>query len=109
MKKIVLCLAFMVVPVLAFAEGVIPTPWNIAVDSTSWTAITASQRVVEFQVRTRDRQRFKISASSTGSPYYTVASDTVIKFDLPAARNAILFYIQTIGTSDTLEVLLLNK
>jgi hypothetical protein len=109
MKKLLVGAALVGICLSMMGAGIIPTPWNIPVTTSAWTAVTASQRVVEFQARSRSGQAFKISSESGGSPYYTVASDTTIQFDCPAARDAILFYIQTTKDSDTLEIFLLNK
>jgi len=108
MKKLGL-IALAGVFILSVAAAQIPRPWNVAVTSTTWTAVTASQSAVGFQAKMRGNGWFRISDESTGGAYYTVATGDTVEFDMPITKGKILFYIQSGDTSDTIEIFLLNN
>ncbi|MFH1937615.1 MAG: hypothetical protein ABIK52_08645, partial [Bacteroidota bacterium] len=67
---------------VCFAGAHMPDPWNVTITSTTWTAVTASRAVVEFQVKTRSPYAFRISSTNTGDKYYTSATGEVIQFNM---------------------------
>jgi hypothetical protein len=109
MKKLLVGAALVGICLTTMGAGMIPEPWNIAMPSSTWTAVTASRNVVEFQLKSRSNAPFKIASESDGAKYYSVASSGVVTFDMPAQKGAVLFYVQPDVAPDTLEVLLLNK
>ena len=109
MKKLLVGAALVGICLATMGAGVIPRPWNVGVTSSTWTAVTASQSVVNFQVKMRGNGWFKISDESTGGAYYTVATGDTVEFDMPIAKGSILFYLQSGDTTDTAEIFLLNK
>jgi hypothetical protein len=89
-------------------NSMIQTPLNTAVDNTTWTAITlgAAQRCSSFVAKIRGSNTWKMSDSSTGTKYITIASTNSIAMDITAAEGETLFYVQTATSADTLELLL---
>lgn len=111
MKKLWLVLALLGIWLLSVAaSGVLPDQRNIAIDSSTWTAYIATRSAVGFKMKSRSRHPWKLSSSSTGAAYYSVATDVVVEFDLNVQRGSTVLYIQveTAYPSDTIEIFVLR-
>jgi len=110
MKKLWLVLALLLVWMFNVAAGVLPDQRNIVINDSTWTAYIATRSAVSFKMKTRSRHPWKLSSSSTGATYYSVATDVVVEFDANVQRGATVLYIQveTAYPSDTIEILVLR-
>jgi len=108
MKKLWLVSVLFGVWLCTFAGAQIMPPWNIPITTTTWTAVTASHSAVSFLVQTRGTNSWKFSNSSGGTPYVTVANGVGLSFDLNCPKNGIVFYVQSVTSSDTLEMFVLR-
>uniref|UniRef100_A0A6H1ZEY1 Uncharacterized protein n=1 Tax=viral metagenome TaxID=1070528 RepID=A0A6H1ZEY1_9ZZZZ len=109
MKKFYLLMALVGIWISSFAGGYIADPQNIAITTTDWTEITASRSMVGFIVKTRNGNNFKISSSASGTTYYTVysaASNPVVEFNCRVPKDTLIFYVQSLNSNDTLEILI---
>ena len=109
MKKLLVGAALVGICLTTMGAGMMPEPWNIGLTFGTWTPVTASRSVVEFQLRSRNNNALRIASEADGAKYFTVATDSVVTFDMSAQKGAVLFYVQPTAATDTLEVLLLNK
>jgi hypothetical protein len=103
MKKLLVGAALVGICLTTMGAGILSTPWNIPITASSWTAVTASHSAVAFLVKTRAGNAFKISDTSDGAKYISVATDESVSFDLNCPKNTLIFYLQ--GKSDTAEIL----
>jgi len=85
----------------------LPAILNIAVDDSSWTAITlgANDSCRSILAGLRSGNPWKLSNSSAGSTYKTLSSNIAI--DIIKGASETLFYVKTASGNDTLECILL--
>ena len=108
MKKLLVVAALVSICLSTMGAGILSTPWNIPITSSAWTEVTASHSVVGFLVKTRGRTAFKISDTSDGTKYITVATNESVSFDFNCPKNTTVFYLQSLYTSDTAEIFTLR-
>lgn len=83
---------------------------EVAVTSGTWTAVQlggADQMACKSALAAmRDGTNYKISHLSNGARYKTIRGS--FSLDIAKERGAVLFYVQSIAASGTLEVVLLD-
>jgi len=105
MKKLLVGAALVGICLTTMGAGMLTSPWNIPITASSWTAVTASHSVVSFLIKTRAGNAFKISDTSNGAEYVTIATGMSVSFDFRCPKNTTVFYLQSLGTADTAEIL----
>lgn len=90
--------------------AILQKPINQAITTTDWTAVAlgAAQRCKAFIVSSRGGNGFKISDTSDGAKYFTVGTNQSLTMDLAAKEGSTLFYAQSVGSNDTLEILIVR-
>jgi hypothetical protein len=110
MKRLFATMALIGVFLISFAGAQIQTPINTAVTTGAWTAITlgAAQSAMSFMAQTRGGNSWKFSDSAAGTKYVTVPGGQSLCFDLSVVKGATVFYVQSIGANDTIELFILK-
>ena len=110
MKKFYLLTVLVGIWISSFAGAQIQTPINTSVTTTTWVAITlgTSQSGMTFMVQTRGGNDWKFSDSSAGTSYVTVSGGQSFCFNLSVVKGATIFYVQSVGNNDTIELFVLK-
>lgn len=110
MKKFYLLMALVGIFAASFAGAVLSPIVTTDVTSSAWTAVSlgANQSGVRFIAKPRTAGSWKISAASTGTPYYSVATDTVVEFNLNVPKGGTLFYAQSGAATNVIELFVMR-
>lgn len=93
--------------------AIIQTPLNTSITTSTWKAITlnSGQSCSSIVARTRGatgNTGFKASDSSGGTTYFTLSAGETLEMDINGADGTTLFYAQSTGADDTLEVIIVR-
>ena len=86
--------------------AIISAPLSEPITTTTWQPITGdNSSVTKLVARTRGGNAFRVSADVGGDSYFTIPFEREFEIDISSGAG-VLFYAQSVGADDTLEVCL---